>query len=93
MARSLLDDPGFGSIGRRSARPPRRASRERVKAVLAVFTLALAGGILAWHYGVVTPSPTRAGQPPSPEDMEVIRRQELRRDADIESGRVVRGDS
>jgi hypothetical protein len=93
MARSLLDDSRYDSIGRGKSRSSGGASGDKVKLGLAIGLFVVAGAVLAWYYELI---PGMGSTKPAPvvitqEQQEEIKKQEDHRQKQIERGEVTVG--
>ncbi len=94
MARSLLDDSRYDSIGRGKSRSSGGgASGDKVKLGLAIGLFVLAGGVLAWYYELIPGMGSSRPAPVviTPEQKEEIQKQEAHRQKQIERGEVTVG--
>lgn len=93
MARSLLDDSRFDSIGRgKQSKSGGGNSADKVKLTVAIALFALAGGVLAWYYDLI---PGMGSKPPqqviTPEEKQAFETQEKQRQQQIQRGEVIVG--
>lgn len=94
---SLLDDAAFESIGKKSTKAKGNSNTVKIVAVIVMF--AVAGGLIAYTFGVFDappPKPTNAAQSVDdlpPEQAAEYKRVKEQTERDIKAGRVVESGS
>lgn len=96
MARSLLDDPRFESIGKGKGGGSRGGgggmSGDKIKLIAAIVLFVLAGGVFAWYYELI---PLGGGKRPvhvvTQEDKQNFEQQQAQQKQAIDRGQAVVG--
>ncbi len=92
MARSLLDDSRYDSIGRGRQTKSSGSGGDKAKLIAAIALFAVAGGVLAWYYELI-PGMSSAPPPPvvTPEQQQAFEKQEQQRQEAVKRGEVTIG--
>lgn len=93
MARSLLDDPRFDSIGKGKGGGSRGGgggmSGDKVKLIAAIVLFVLAGGVFAWYYELIPMGgSSRPVHVVTEQDRQNLQEQEKQRQQAIDRGQA-----
>jgi hypothetical protein len=86
VSSSDFDSIGRGKAGKSSSGGGGGNAQDKIKIAVAVGLLVVAGGLLAWHFGVIDTTPT----PPPPSQEEIVQYEQRQQhiQQEIDAGRM-----